>query len=331
MNQPRRALVTGCAGFIGYHLAERLLQQGWQVVGIDNLNDYYSVELKHDRLALLQQHDGFEFIKADISDPQLYSDTLAQQAFSTVFHLAAQAGVRYSLENPHAYVQSNLVGFVNILEWLRQHPPQHFIYASSSSVYGNNKQAPFTTDQKVDSPVSLYGATKKSNEVMAHSYSHLFNIPATGLRFFTVYGPLGRPDMAPIKFASRIMRGDKIDVYNHGNLARDFTYVDDIVEGMVRLIDKAPNTENGAPHRVFNIGRGQPVQLLDFIKCLEQALGREADKQYLPMQEGDVERTWADTKSLEQVTGFTPQVSLEQGIARFAEWFKRYQEKRTIA
>lgn len=318
-------LVTGVAGFIGFHTASHLLSQGYNVVGIDNLNDYYSVQLKHDRLNQLKRFKRFVFHKVDIENTIALSDCLAQYPISHVIHLAAQAGVRYSIENPQAYGRSNLIGFLNILEWVRNHPIGHFIYASSSSVYGNTERVPFATHATADKPVSLYAATKRANELMAESYSHLYNIPATGLRFFTVYGPYGRPDMAPMKFAKQIMQGGQIDVYNHGQLSRDFTFIDDIVEGISRLIDKpAENRSTGSRHRVLNIGRGEPVNLLKFIEILESAFEKPVRKRYLPMQDGDVSTTWADVNELHALTGYAPKVDIEMGIQLFANWYKKY-------
>ncbi|OIN01886.1 protein CapI [Idiomarina sp. MD25a] len=318
-------LVTGVAGFIGFHTASYLLSQGYNVVGIDNLNDYYSVQLKHDRLNQLKRFKQFSFHKVDIENAIALSDCLAQYPISQVVHLAAQAGVRYSIENPQAYGRSNLIGFLNILEWVRSHPVDHFIYASSSSVYGNTERVPFSTSATADKPVSLYAATKRANELMAESYSHLYNIPATGLRFFTVYGPYGRPDMAPMKFAKQIMQGGQIDVYNHGDLSRDFTFIDDIVEGIYRLLDKPmPTQSEGTRHRVLNIGRGEPVNLLKFIEILESAFERPVKKRYLPMQDGDVSTTWADVTELQALTGYAPNVDIETGIQLFANWYKKY-------
>tara|TARA_B100000700_G_C15029150_1_gene849668 strand:- start:452 stop:1444 length:993 start_codon:yes stop_codon:yes gene_type:complete len=318
-------LITGVAGFIGFHTASHLLSKGYNVIGIDNLNDYYSVQLKHDRLNQLKRFKNFAFYKVDIENAIALSDCLVQYPITQVIHLAAQAGVRYSIENPQAYGRSNLMGFLTILEWVRSHPIKHFIYASSSSVYGNTEPVPFTTHASADKPVSLYAATKRANELIAESYSHLFNIPATGLRFFTVYGPYGRPDMAPMKFAKQIMQGAHIDVYNRGQLSRDFTFIDDIVEGISRLIDKPMETpQKGSRHRVLNIGRGQPVNLLKFIEILEHTFEKTVKKHYLPMQDGDVSTTWADVSELRAITGYSPQVDIETGIQRFADWYKKY-------
>ncbi len=310
-----KVLVTGAAGFIGYHLVQRLLGRGDEVVGIDNLCDYYPVVLKEARLAQVQG-DRFRFIRMDLADREALPALFAAEQFDGVVNLAAQAGVRYSIENPWAYVESNLVGFVNVLECCRHYPVKHLVYASSSSVYGGNEKTPFSEEDRVDHPVSLYAATKKSDELMADCYSHLYGIPATGLRFFTVYGPWGRPDMSPMLFASAIVGGKPIKVFNHGDMMRDFTYIDDIVEGVVRVLDKAP-----AGHTVYNIGCSQPVRLMDFIAELEGALGREAEKIMLPMQPGDVYRTYADTSKLEREMGYKPGVTLHEGIGRFVEWY----------
>jgi len=331
-----KVLVTGAAGFIGMYVCERLLARGDEVVGIDNLNDYYDVRLKEARLARLAGTPGFRFVRLDIADSAQLADLFARERFARVVHLAAQAGVRYSLKNPLAYAQSNLLGFVNVLEGCRQNAVEHLVYASSSSVYGGNAKMPFAESDAVDHPVSLYAATKKSNELMAHSYSHLFGLPATGLRFFTVYGPWGRPDMAYWGFAEKILRGEAIDVFNHGDMLRDFTYIDDVVEGVLRVLDK-PATPDPAfdpllpdagtaqvPHRLFNIGNSKPVQLLYFIATLEAALGREAVKRFLPMQDGDVPATYADTQRLAAWAGFAPRTSIEDGVERFIAWFRSY-------
>jgi UDP-glucuronate 4-epimerase len=329
-------LVTGAAGFIGCHAALRFLQAGHTVVGIDNLNDYYSPQLKEDRLALLRGHTAFRFERLDLADDRGMERLFAQEGFSHVVHMAAQAGVRYSLENPRAYVQANLVGFGNILEGCRKNAVAHLIYASSSSVYGLNAQMPFSTDQNVDHPVSLYAATKKSNELMAHSYSHLYGLPCTGLRFFTVYGPWGRPDMALFIFTKAILEDRPIPVFNQGKMQRDFTYIDDVVEGMQRLLahpamrspdwnPAAPNpATSSAPHRLYNIGNNQPVALPDFIKELEQALGKKARLDLLPMQAGDVIATYADIEPLTQAVGFAPKTPLADGIRNFVDWYRAY-------
>ncbi len=328
-------LVTGAAGFIGSAVVERLCAEGHDVVGIDNLNDYYDVALKDARLERAAQNN-FSFIEMDIADREAIADLFANEKFDKVIHLAAQAGVRYSIDNPMAYADSNLVGHLTILEGCRHNKVKHLVYASSSSVYGLNCKTPFHTSDSVDHPVSLYAATKKSNELMAHTYSHLYGVPTTGLRFFTVYGPWGRPDMALFKFTKAIINGDSIDVYNNGDMQRDFTYIDDIVEGILRIKDVVPETntewsvEDGtpatssAPYRVYNIGHGSPVKLMDFIKALEMALGIEAKKNMLPMQPGDVYITYADTDDLFNATQYKPQVGVEQGVARFVEWYREF-------
>lgn len=329
-------LVTGAAGFIGFHVTQALLARGERIVGIDNLNDYYDVRLKHARLAQLEGQPNFEFLRLDLADRAGMADLFARHRPSRVLHLAAQAGVRYSLHNPHAYVDSNLVGFMNILEGCRHHAVEHLVYASSSSVYGLNTTMPYSVHHNVDHPISLYAATKKANELMAHSYSHLYRIPTTGLRFFTVYGPWGRPDMAYFKFTQAILAGKPIEVYNHGRMRRDFTYIDDIVEGVLRVLDRIPepNTNwNGAhpdpgsspaPYRLYNIGNHSPVELSRFIEALESAIGRKAEKIMLPMQPGDVPATYADVDDLVRDTGFAPKTSIEDGLARFAEWYRGY-------
>ena len=331
-----KVLVTGTAGFIGMHVSERLLARGDEVVGLDNLNDYYDVRLKEARLARLEGRPGFRFSRLDVADTAGTAELFSREKFDRVVHLAAQAGVRYSLTNPHAYVQSNLVGFVNILEGCRHNGVQHLAYASSSSVYGGNAKLPFSEHDSVDHPVSLYAATKKSNELMAHTYSHLFALPTTGLRFFTVYGPWGRPDMALFLFTNAILEGKPIDVFNHGNMVRDFTFIDDIVEGVIRVLDRAasPNPEfdarmpdpatSSAPYRVFNIGNHQPVPLMTYIETLEQALGMQAKKRLLPMQDGDVPATSADTAELAAWVDFAPATTVRQGIERFVAWYRAY-------
>ncbi|HRF73306.1 MAG TPA: NAD-dependent epimerase [Accumulibacter sp.] len=331
-----KVLVTGAAGFIGASTALRLLARGDQVVGLDNLNDYYAVSLKESRLQRLKPLAGFSFVKLDIADRAGIEKLFADERFDRVIHLAAQAGVRYSLQNPHAYVDSNLVGFLNILEGCRHQQVQHLVYASSSSVYGGNTRMPFSEHDSVDHPVSLYAATKKANELMAHTYSHLYGLPTTGLRFFTVYGPWGRPDMALFLFTQAILEGRPIDVFNHGLMQRDFTYVDDIVEGVVRILDRTatanadylpdeadPATSN-VPYRVFNIGNHQPVPLLEFIGAIERALGKTAEKRLLPMQDGDVPATYADTALLDDWLGFAPATPLEEGVNRFVAWYREY-------
>lgn len=329
-------LVTGAAGFIGFHVTQRLLAAGHQVVGLDNLNDYYDVNLKTARLALIADRPGFTFIKADLADREGIAALFRHHAPQRVIHLAAQAGVRYSLENPLAYADANLIGHLNILEGCRHQRVEHLLYASSSSVYGLNRKLPFSTDDSVDHPVSLYAATKKANELMAHTYSHLYAIPTTGLRFFTVYGPWGRPDMALFKFTRAMLAGDAIDVYNNGEMQRDFTYIDDIAEAIVRLQDVIPAADNNwtvesgspatssAPYRVYNIGNSQPVKLMDYIQALEKALGIVAVKNMLPMQPGDVLDTSADTRALYQAIGFKPATDVEQGVARFVDWYRDF-------
>ena len=331
-----RILVTGAAGFIGFHLCRRLLARGDAVLGLDNLNSYYDVSLKQARLAQLQPHPGFSFVQADLADRPAMEQLFSVEQFDIVIHLAAQADVRYSLENPHAYVDSNLTGFMNILEGCRHTGVKHLVFASSSSVYGANTAIPFSIHQNVDHPVSLYAATKKANELMAHSYASLFNLPVTGLRLFTVYGPWGRPDMAYFSFTRAILEGRPINIFNRGRMQRDFTYVDDIVEGIVRIADK-PAAKNPtwsgtqpdpgtsfAPYRIYNIGNNKPVELLQFIEILEQQLGITAQKNFLPMQAGDVPATFADIDELAAATGFRPATSLEDGIARFVAWFRSY-------
>lgn len=334
-----KVLVTGAAGFIGMHTAAALLARGDEVVGIDNLNDYYDPQLKLDRLALLAARPDaarFRFEKLDLADGPGMAELFARERFDRVVHLAAQAGVRYSLENPGAYAQSNLVGFVNVLEGCRHHQVQHLVYASSSSVYGGNVKMPFAESDPVDHPVSLYAATKKANELMAHTYSHLYGLPTTGLRFFTVYGPWGRPDMAPMLFTRAILAGEAIKVFNHGQMRRDFTFIDDIVEGVVATLDRIPvgdeafnreqpnSSSSWAPYRVFNIGNSEPVALMDFIGALEKTLGQEAVKNFQPMQPGDVVATFADTSRLEAWTGVHPTTSVVDGVKHFADWYRAY-------
>jgi UDP-glucuronate 4-epimerase len=331
-----KILVTGAAGFIGMHTALRLLERGDEVVGVDNLNDYYDPSLKIARLGQLQPHSGFRFSRLDVATSADVERFFAQERFEKVVHLAAQAGVRYSLQNPRAYGQSNLIGFLNILEGCRHNNLSHLVYASSSSVYGGNTKMPFSEDDRVDHPVSLYAATKKANELMAHTYSHLYQIPTTGLRFFTVYGPWGRPDMSPMLFASAIMAGTPINVFNHGRMSRDFTYVDDIVEGVLRVLDKAPPSADSrradgrdsygsdAPYRIFNIGNSEPVPLMEYIGALERAFGRAAVKNLLDLQPGDVVNTAADTSQLEEWVGFRPHTPLQVGIDRFVSWYRSF-------
>lgn len=329
-------LLTGAAGFIGFHTAKRLLRRGDAVVGLDNLNDYYDVRLKEARLAQLTGHKHFRFVKLDLADREGMKGLFAESRFRRVVHLAAQAGVRYSLVNPHAYTDANIEGFLNILEGCRHHTIEHLVFASTSSVYGGHTHMPFSVHDNVDHPVSLYAATKKANELMAHCYAHLFRLPCTGLRFFTVYGPWGRPDMALFLFTKAILEGKPIDVFNHGKMQRDFTYVDDIVEGIVRVLDRVaqpdgtwsseapdPGTSN-APYRLYNIGNNKPVELLRFIEVLEQTLGKKAEKRMLPLQAGDVPATYADVDDLMRDVGFKPSTSIEVGIARFVEWYREY-------
>lgn len=317
-----RVLVTGAAGFIGFHLCRRLLSEGYAVIGLDNLNSYYDPQLKRDRLAQLARAPNFRFVKRDIAEREALPALLAEAPVELVVHLAAQAGVRYSLTNPAAYIESNLVGFANLLEACRQHPVRHLVYASSSSVYGANHRLPFSTGDRVDRPVSLYAATKAANELMAYTYSHLYGIPATGLRFFTVYGPWGRPDMAYFLFTKAILEDRPIEVFNRGQLARDFTYIDDIVEGVMRVMARPPTAS--PPHKLYNIGNHQPVALLDFIATLEQLLGKTAQKHFLPMQPGDVPATYADIEELRRDTGFRPATPLAEGLAAFVAWYRDY-------
>lgn len=318
-----KVLVTGAAGFIGRAVCKKLLDRGnVSVVAVDNLNDYYAVTLKHDRLATLQGRDGFAFHQLDIANWEMLNNLFAAEKPDYVIHLAAQAGVRYSIENPHVYAQSNLVGHTNILEACRRHPVQHLVFASSSSVYGKNAKVPFSEDDRVDEPVSFYAASKKANEVMAHSYAHLYQFPITGLRFFTVYGPWGRPDMAPWLFTEAILKGDTIKVFNHGQMQRDFTYIDDIVEGVLRVMAKPAS--GAVPFTVYNIGNHNPVALMDFIQATEAACGKEAVKQYLPMQDGDVPITYADTARLRADTGFSPDTPLRDGMQAFVDWYRAY-------
>jgi UDP-glucuronate 4-epimerase len=331
-----KILLTGAAGFIGMHVAEKLLARGDTVVGLDNLNDYYDVSLKEARLARLVGHKNFIFHKLDIADRQGMASLFSKEQPNRVVHLAAQAGVRYSLTNPHAYIDANIQGFMNVLEGCRYNGVEHLAYASSSSVYGGNAELPFHEHQNIDHPVSLYAATKKANELMAHTYSHLYNLPTTGLRFFTVYGPWGRPDMALFLFTKAILAGQAIDIFNHGNMVRDFTFVNDIVEGLIRVLDK-PATPNLAfnalcpdpatsnvPYRVFNIGNNQPIPLMDYITALEQALGIVAQKNYLPMQPGDVPATAANTDELDQWVKFKPNTTVKDGVTFFVDWYKRF-------
>lgn len=331
-----KVLVTGAAGFIGFHVVQALCARGDQVIGIDNLNDYYDPSLKHGRLSILKSLDNFSFQKLDIVDRPGMEELFASGCFERVVHLAAQAGVRYSLENPQAYIDANLVGFTNILEGCRQSRVQHLVYASSSSVYGSNTAMPFSIHHNVDHPVSLYAATKKANELMAHTYSHLYRLPTTGLRFFTVYGPWGRPDMAMFLFTEAILKGEPIKVFNHGQMRRDFTYIDDIVEGVVRVLDRiaGPNLAwsgdapdpgtSSSPYRIYNIGNNQPVELMTLIETIENALGKKARKQMLPIQPGDVPETYADVDDLVRAVGFKPETSIEVGVGRFVAWYRGF-------
>ena len=335
-----KLLVTGAAGFIGHALAEALCERGDQVVGIDNLNDYYDVGLKQARLQRLETRDNFSFQRLDIADPAALGDLFERQRFERVLHMAAQAGVRYSLENPRVYVDSNLVGFANLLECCRRHRIGHLVFASSSAVYGANLRMPFSTADNVDHPLSLYAATKKANEAMAHSYSHLYGLPSTGLRFFTVYGPWGRPDMSPILFADAIMRGDPIRVFNEGRHRRDFTFIDDIVAGVIACLDRVPEADpdwsgldpdpasSNAPWKLYNIGRGEPVDLMHYIDLMERALGKTTTRELLPAQPGDVENTWADIESLTADIGYRPRISIEDGLQLFADWYIDYYHKK---
>ena len=329
-------LVTGAAGFIGYHLSRRLVGMGHSVVGLDNLNDYYSVQLKKDRLAGLQREEGFEFAHVDLADEAGVRGVFEAHRFSRVVNLAAQAGVRYSLEAPGVYVRSNVVGFLHVLECCRHHDIRHLVFASSSSVYGLSRGMPFDVHQNVDHPISLYAATKKSNELMAHAYSHLFGIPCTGLRFFTVYGPWGRPDMAVFLFTKAIVEGRPLKVFNHGKMRRSFTYVEDIVEGVVRVMERIPEPDvnwsgerpdpssSSAPYRIYNIGNNASVELGRFISILEDLLGREAKKEYLPIQPGDMPETFADVEDLARDVGYCPSTTLEEGLAHFVKWYRGY-------
>jgi UDP-glucuronate 4-epimerase len=331
-----KILVTGAAGFIGYHVSESLLRRGDEVIGLDNLNDYYDVSLKEARLARLTPQAGFSFVRGDIADRQTVEHLFSERKPQRVVHLAAQAGVRYSLTNPHAYTESNITGFLNILEACRHNDVEHLVFASSSSVYGANERQPFSEHDNVDHPVSLYAATKKANELMAHTYAHLFGLPVTGLRFFTVYGPWGRPDMALFKFTRGILAGEPIPVYNEGRMVRDFTYIDDIVEGVVRALDQTAESDpswsgaapdparSRAPYRVFNIGNNNPVELLRYIEVLERALGKKATLELLPIQPGDVPSTSADVSELERAVGFRPRTTVDEGIRRFVEWYRQF-------
>ena len=338
-----KILVTGVAGFIGFHLVEKLVKEGHDIIGIDNINDYYPMTLKFDRLnelgiapefirynhkAKSEKYNNFSFYRINIVDEFHLLELFRKYKFDYVVHLAAQAGVRYSLDNPKAYIDSNVTGFMNILEACRHYPVKHLVYASSSSVYGLNKEQPFSTEHRVDEPVSLYAATKRSNELMAHSYSHLYNIPTTGLRFFTVYGPWGRPDMAPMLFAKAMMEDKNIKVFNNGNLERDFTYVGDIVEGVTQVMNSIPNNiKSGLPYKIYNIGNSSPIKLMDFISELETAFNKEVKKGYLPMQDGDVVSTYANIENLKNEVGYSPSTTLKEGIVKFADWYIEYYEK----
>ena len=324
----KKVFITGAAGFIGFHLAQRLLSLGAEVVGLDNLNDYYDVSLKEARLALLEKTPKFTFVKGDLADEEIVDRIFAEHRPAIVVNLAAQAGVRYSIDHPRSYILSNIVGFFNILEACRHHPVEHLLFASSSSVYGQQKKTPFATTDNVDHPISLYAATKKSDELMAYTYSHLYGIPSTGLRFFTVYGPWGRPDMAYFKFTNKIVRGEPIQIYNHGDMLRDFTYIDDIVRGVENMLcnPPAPN-DMGDRYKVYNIGNNKPEKLMDFIETLERAIGRTAEKEYLPMQPGDVYQTYADVSDLIRDFDFKPSTPISEGLARFAAWYKDYYGK----
>lgn len=325
LDPSKRYLITGGAGFIGYYLSKSLLEKGAEVTGFDNLNDYYEVSLKEDRLAVLKEYPKYRFVKADLADQDAVFTLFEDFKPQIVINLAAQAGVRYSIDNPDAYIQSNIVGFFHVLEACRHYPVEHLVFASSSSVYGGNKKVPFSTRDQVDKPVSLYAATKKSNELMAYAYSKLYGIPLTGLRFFTVYGPMGRPDMAYFKFAKKIVAGEPIQIYNNGDMLRDFTYIDDIIEGVEDILCNPPEADdNGAAYKIYNIGNNKPEKLMDYIAVLEKCLGREAKKEYLPMQPGDVYETYADVQDLMEDYGFKPSTTIEEGLSRFAKWFLAY-------
>ncbi|MEM0940263.1 MAG: NAD-dependent epimerase [Bacteroidota bacterium] len=336
MDKDHPILVTGTAGFIGFHLSKRLLKEGYNVVGIDSLNDYYDVSLKHSRLSILKNHSGFVFFHQKLEVYDLLAEVFKKNTVKIVIHLAAQAGVRYSLTNPHAYVNANITGFLNVLEASRRHQVEHLLYASSSSVYGANTSMPFKVGDTVDHPLSLYAATKKSNELMAHTYAASFNVPVTGLRFFTVYGPWGRPDMALFLFTNAIIKDQPINVFNHGNMKRDFTYVDDIVEGMYRLMTTPPTKNENwdaanpnpassfAPYQLFNIGNNSPVELMDYIKAIEEKLGKQAEKNFMPLQTGDVPETFAEVSDLEQKIAYKPSTSVREGVGKFIDWYKEY-------
>lgn len=326
----KKVLVTGCAGFIGFHVSKRLIEMGYGVTGLDDLNPFYNEGLKAARMEILQKQAAFKFVQGDIADRLFVERAFHNHDFGPIVHLAAQAGVRYSLENPHLYIHSNLEGFVNLIEEARKNKTPHFVYASSSSVYGANRKIPFSEQDNVDHPVSLYAATKKSNELIAHVYAHLYKLPVTGLRFFTVYGPWGRPDMAMFKFCKAILEGSPLDVYNHGNMKRDFTYIDDVVEGVVRTMENPPVSQDHlegptcAPHRVYNIGNNQPVDLSRLIQLFEEKLGKKANMRLLPMQPGDVPITYADVECLAQAVGYRPRTPIEEGVSRFVDWYRGY-------
>ena len=325
LNIDKTYLVTGGAGFIGFHLSKRLLEQSARVIGFDNLNDYYDVQLKNDRLNILKEYENYTFIKGDLSDKEDVFRLFREYAPQVVVNLGAQAGVRYSIDNPDAYMQSNMIGFFHILEGCRHFRVEHLVYASSSSVYGGNEKVPFSTEDRVDEPVSLYAATKKSNELMAYAYSKLYNIPVTGLRFFTVYGPYGRPDMAYYKFTKKILAGEPIQIYNNGDMYRDFTYVDDIVQGMENVLCNPPvQNAKGVSYKLYNIGNHKPVKLMDFIAVLEKNLGKTAVKEFLPMQQGDVYQTYADVSDLMRDYGFKPDTTIEEGLGEFVRWYREY-------
>ena len=336
MQMKSKIIITGSAGFVGFHLSKYLCENGFEVLGIDNLNEYYDVKLKIDRLEILNKLENFEFIKLDLVDKNKLNETWKKYNPQVVINLAAQAGVRYSIENPYAYIDSNIIGFLNVLEACRAYPVNHLIYASSSSVYGANSKIPFAESDNVDHPVSLYAATKKSNELMAHTYSNLYDIPTTGLRFFTVYGPWGRPDMAYYSFTKNILEDKPINVFNHGNLKRDFTFIDDIVAGIIKLIDQSPEpnaewdreksnpSDSFAPYKIFNIGNNKPVKLMDFINVLENCLNKKAKINFLDMQQGDVNTTYADITLLNKLVDFEPKTSIDEGLARFVMWYKNY-------
>lgn len=325
LNAGKKYFITGSAGFIGFYLAHALLEQGAEVIGLDNLNDYYEISLKEARLIRLNKFEKFSFIKEDLADKERLFEIFKEERPQIVVNLAAQAGVRYSIDNPDAYIQSNIVGFFNILEGCRHFPVEHLVYASSSSVYGGNEKVPFSVEDQVDHPESLYAATKKSNELMAYAYSRLYQIPLTGLRFFTVYGPMGRPDMAYFKFAKKIMEGEPIQIYNNGDMLRDYTYIDDIIAGILAILCNPPlRDEKGAAYKLYNIGNHHPVKLMDFIRTLEKCLGKDAKKEFLPMQKGDVYQTYADISGLMEDFGFKPDTSVEEGLAKFVKWFLDY-------